>query len=303
VADLKVRLGPLELRTPVVAASGTVGFGDEYSHLFDVNCLGALVVKGLTLNPRAGNVPPRIAETPAGLLNSIGLENPGLDTFLSRELPKLRGQGVPVIVNIAGEKEEDYIVLAEELSKAEGIIALELNVSCPNVEKGGLSFGTSPDTLYELVWKVRETCRVPLIVKLSPNVTDIVELAQAAQKGGADALSLINTIKGMVIDIHSMRPLLGNISGGLSGPAIRPVAVRMVYEVFSRTKIPIIGMGGIMYLEDALQFILAGASAVAVGTGNFVDPYTIPQLVSSLKSFLEEKGYNSLEPLVGVAID
>ncbi len=303
MADLKVRLGPLELRTPVVAASGTVGFGDEYSHLFDVNCLGALVVKGLTLNPRAGNVPPRIAETPAGLLNSIGLENPGLDTFLSRELPKLRGQGVPVIVNIAGEKEEDYIVLAEELSKAEGIIALELNVSCPNVEKGGLSFGTSPDTLYELVWKVRETCRVPLIVKLSPNVTDIVELAQAAQKGGADALSLINTIKGMVIDIHSMRPLLGNISGGLSGPAIRPVAVRMVYEVFSRTKIPIIGMGGIMYLEDALQFILAGASAVAVGTGNFVDPYTIPQLVSSLKSFLEEKGYNSLEPLVGVAID
>lgn len=302
MVDLKARLGPLELRTPVIAASGTFGFGEEYSCIMKLDCLGALVVKGLTLKPRPGNAPPRLVETPAGLLNAIGLENPGLDAFLARELPRLREQGVPVIVNISGETEDEYVVLATELSGAEGIVALELNVSCPNVEKGGLLFGTSPYSLQKLVMRVRETCKTPLIVKLSPNVTDIVELAQAAQQGGADILSLINTLRGMVIDIHTMRPVLGNVSGGLSGPAIRPVAVRMVYEVFRHVHIPIIGMGGIMQLEDVIQFILAGANAVAVGTGNFVDPLTIPQLVSSLNSYLEEKGYDSLEPLVGTAV-
>jgi len=302
VANLKAHLGPLELRTPVIAASGTFGFGEEYSDIMELDCLGALVVKGLTLKPRPGNSPPRIVETPAGLLNAIGLENPGLDVFLARELPRLREQGVPVIVNIAGETEDEYVVLAAELCSAGGIIALELNVSCPNVEKGGLLFGTAPYSLQKLVQKVRESCDIPLIVKLSPNVTDIVELAQAAQQGGADILSLINTIRGMVIDVHTMRPVLGNESGGLSGPAMRPVAVRMVCEVFRHVHIPIIGMGGIMQLEDALQFILAGAGAVAVGTGNFVDPLTIPKLVSSLDSYLEEKGYRSLEPLVGAAV-
>lgn len=301
MVNLEVNLGPLRLKNPVLAASGTFGFGEEYASFFELEKLGAVIVKGLTLKPRQGNPPPRIAETPAGMLNAIGLQNPGLEVFLEKELPRLRDINAAVIVNIAGDTEEDYLTLARELSESTGILALELNLSCPNVKEGGIFFGTSANVMSRLIRKVRQVCRLPLIVKLSPNVTDIVELAEAAESSGADILSLINTLKGMVIDISKRRPLLGNITGGLSGPAIRPIAVRMVYEVFRSVKIPIIGLGGISSLDDALQFFLAGARAVAVGSANFIDPYTIPRLISDLQQFMESEGLHSIDEIVGAA--
>jgi dihydroorotate dehydrogenase (NAD+) catalytic subunit len=235
------------------------------------------------------------------MLNAIGLQNPGLEAFLEKELPRLINNNAAVIVNIAGDTEEDYLTLARELSESNGILALELNLSCPNVKEGGIFFGTSADVMSRLIRKVRRVCRLPLIVKLSPNVTDIVELAEAAESSGADILSLINTLKGMVIDVSRRRPLLGNITGGLSGPAIRPVAVRMVYEVYRSVKIPIIGLGGITNLDDALQFFLAGARAVAVGSASFIDPYTIPRLISDLQIFMKSEGLQSLDEIVGAA--
>ncbi|NLX90783.1 MAG: dihydroorotate dehydrogenase [Firmicutes bacterium] len=302
MTNLKVKLGPLELKTPFMAASGTFGFGEEYASLVDLQDFGAVVVKGLTLKPRRGNPPPRIVETPAGMLNAIGLQNPGLEVFLSRELPRLQKSKVKVIVNIAGETEEEYVTLARELSQAgDGLAALELNVSCPNVKKGGILFGTSPSVLASLVEKVRPVCSLPLIVKLTPNVTDITETARAAESSGADILSLVNTFRGMVIDIASKRPFLGNKTGGLSGPAIRPLAVRMVYDVYASVKIPLIGMGGICTLEDSLQFFMAGASAVAVGSAIFSDPLTIPRLTAELRSYLEKEGFRSPEEIVGTA--
>ncbi|MDO9534360.1 MAG: dihydroorotate dehydrogenase [Bacillota bacterium] len=301
MANLEVELGALKLKNPVLAASGTFGFGEEYSSLIDLEKLGAIMVKGLTLKPRQGNPAPRITETPAGMLNAIGLQNPGLDAFLSRELPRLIDSHAAVIVNIAGDTEEDYITLARELSGVPGIVALELNLSCPNVKQGGILFGTSKMIMGRLITKVRGICPIPLIVKLSPNVTDITELAHAAEESGADIISLINTLKGMVIDIKSKRPLLGNITGGLSGPAIRPVAVRMVYDVYRSVKIPLIGMGGIMNLDDALQFFMAGARAVAVGAGNFVDPCAMPRLIDDLRSYLEKEGLQSVDEIVGSA--
>lgn len=299
--SLKTTLGPLELDYPVLAASGTFGFGEEYSSLLELKELGGIVVKGLTLHPRSGNRPPRVTETPAGMLNAIGLQNPGLEYFLEVEMPRLQQSGTAVIVNINGEKAEEFVTLARELSSVEGIAALELNVSCPNVKRGGIAFGTSPAILRELLQKVRPACKLPFIVKLSPNVTDIVELARVCREEGADILSLINTLKGMVIDTSAKKPFLGNITGGLSGPAVRPVAVRMVYEVFQELDIPIIGMGGIMNTEDALQFMMAGAQAVAVGTANFVEPRVIPQIISGLGAYLEQEGLNSLAPLIGAA--
>lgn len=301
MADLRARLGPLHLENPVIAASGTFGFGEEYSSFLELDRLGALVVKGITLKPRAGNPPPRIVETPAGFLNSIGLQNPGLEVFLEKELPRLRKYRVPVIVNINGETEEEYVILSRELSEAGGIAALELNVSCPNVQKGGIFFGTSTSLLARLVKKVRRACRLPLMVKLSPNVTDIAEMARVAESCGADIISLVNTFKGMVIDINKRKPFLGNITGGLSGPAIRPLAVRMVYEVYQAVQLPIVGMGGIISVDDALQFFLAGAAAVAVGSANFVDPGTIPNLVTGLNQYLERENFSSLEEIIGLA--
>lgn len=302
MTNLKVKLGPLELKTPFMAASGTFGFGEEYAALVDLQDFGAVVVKGLTLKPRQGNPPPRIVETPAGMLNAIGLQNPGLEIFLSRELPRLQKSKVKVIVNIAGDTEEEYVTLARELSQAgDGLLALELNVSCPNVKKGGILFGTSPSVLASLVEKVRPVCSLPLIVKLTPNVADITETARAAESSGADVLSLVNTFRGMVIDIASRRPFLGNGTGGLSGPAIRPLAVRMVYDVYASVKIPLIGMGGICTLEDSLQFFMAGASAVAVGSANFSDPLTIPRLTADLRNYLEKEGFRSPEEIVGAA--
>lgn len=302
MADVSTVLGPIKLKNPFLAASGTFAFGEEYSSLISLNDLGGLIVKGLTLKPCRGNYPPRIIETPAGMLNSIGLENPGLEVFISQHLPQLRRYSTGVIVNIAGETQEEYIVLARELSRAGGITALELNLSCPNVAKGGMLFGTSADTIKELVGKIRDSCELPLIVKLTPNVTDMVELAQAAENGGADILSLINTLRGMVIDVERRRPFLGNITGGLSGPAIRPVAVRAVYEVCSSVNIPVIGIGGIMNLHDSLQFFMAGARAVAVGTANFVQPDIIPWLIRELREFLHNEGFHSLDEIVGLAL-
>ncbi|MGI5875656.1 MAG: dihydroorotate dehydrogenase [Dethiobacteria bacterium] len=301
MCSLEVQLGPLRLRNPVLTASGTFGFGEEYAALLKLDEIGALVVNGLTLKARQGNPPPRIIETPAGMLNAIGLQNSGLDHFLLRDMPRLIKANVTVIVNIAGDTEEEYVTLARELSSAPGIKALELNVSCPNIKKGGLQFGCSTASLSNLVTKVRQNTPLPLIVKLSPNVTDIVEIASAAEKSGADILSLINTFKGMVIDIKNKRPFLGNITGGLSGPAIRPLAVRMVYEVYRAVNIPIIGMGGIVNLEDALQFFMAGAKAIAIGTANFVEPRTIPLLLAALKSYMAEEGLSSIEEITGAA--
>ncbi len=301
MANLEVKLGPIKLKNPVLAASGTFGFGEEYASFFALEKLGALVVNGLTIKPREGNSPPRIVETPAGMLNAIGLQNPGLEAFLARELPRLRACRAAVIVNIAGESEEEYVTLARELSAVPGILALEMNLSCPNVKQGGIQFGTSVTTIGRVVEKVRRVSDLPLIVKLSPNVTDIVELARAAESGGADILSLVNTLKGMVIDIAARRPFLGNITGGLSGPAIRPVAVRMVYEVYRAVKLPLIGMGGIMHVNDALQFIMAGARAVAVGTANFVEPCTIPRLIADINAFIDAEGFSSPEEIVGAA--
>ena len=297
--DLRVKLGKLELKNPVLVASGTFGYGEEYAELIDLNKLGGIMTKAVTLRPKEGNPPPRLVEVPCGLLNAIGLENPGLEVFIREKLPFLRKFDTKIIVNIAGEKEDDYLQIAKRLSKENGVDALEVNISCPNVKEGGLSFGTDPKVIYLLVKRLKEVCELPLIVKLTPNVTDIKEVAKAAEEGGADILSLINTVLAMAVDVDTQRPKLGNIVGGLSGPAIRPIAVRMVWEVSGAVNIPIIGMGGIMKAEDALEFVIAGASAVAVGTANFVDPRTPLKVIEGIGRYLKDKGVDSFASLVG----
>ncbi|MEA3485764.1 MAG: dihydroorotate dehydrogenase, partial [Candidatus Aerophobetes bacterium] len=272
--NLNINLGKLRLKNPVLVASGTFGYGEEYAEFIDLNKLGGIITKAVTLKPKEGNLPPRLVETSSGLLNAIGLQNPGVEVFIREKLPFLRKFDTRIIVNIAGEKEENYLRLAEKLSRTKGIDALEVNISCPNVKKGGLAFGTDPEIVYLLIKKLKGVTDLSFIVKLTPNVTDIRKIARAVQEAGADGVSLINTILGMAIDVDTQRPRLSNITGGLSGPAIRPIAVRMVWEVFQAVDIPIIGMGGIMKPEDALEFILAGASTVAIGTANFVDPQT-----------------------------
>jgi len=297
--DLRVKLGKLELKNPVLVASGTFGYGEEYAELIDLNKLGGIMTKAVTLRPKEGNSPPRLVEVPCGLLNAIGLENPGLEVFIREKLPFLRKFDTKIIVNIAGEKEDDYLQIAKRLSKENGVDALEVNISCPNVKEGGLSFGTDPKVVYLLVKRLKEVCGLPLILKLTPNVTDIKEVAKAAEEGGADILSLINTVLAMAVDVDTQRPKLGNIVGGLSGPAIRPIAVRMVWEVSGAVNIPIIGMGGIMKAEDALEFVIAGASAVAVGTANFVDPRTPLKVIEGIGRYLKDKGIDSFASLVG----
>lgn len=297
--DLRVKLGKLELKNPVLVASGTFGYGEEYAELIDLNKLGGIMTKAVTLRPKEGNPPPRLVEVPCGLLNAIGLENPGLEVFIREKLPFLRKFDTKIIVNIAGEKEDDYLQIAKRLSKENGVDALEVNISCPNVKEGGLSFGTDPKVVYLLVKRLKEVCELPLILKLTPNVTDIKEVAKAAEEGGADILSLINTVLAMAVDVDTQRPKLGNIVGGLSGPAIRPIAVRMVWEVSGAVNIPIIGMGGIMKAEDALEFVIAGASAVAVGTANFVDPRTPLKVIEGIGRYLKDKGIDSFASLVG----
>jgi dihydroorotate dehydrogenase (NAD+) catalytic subunit len=301
--DMTVALGPLTLRNPVLTASGTYGFGAEYAPYCPPSALGAIMVKGLTPEPRLGNPAPRLRETPAGLLNAVGLENPGLDEFLRSYLPELQKLDTQIIVNIAGFSVADYELMARSLSGQPGVAALEVNISCPNVRHGGLAFGADPRSAEAVIRAVRGATELPVIAKLSPNVTDIQEMARAVERGGADIISLINTILGMDIDIYTQRPFLGNIMGGLSGPAIKPVALRMVYQVYAATHLPIIGMGGVSTWEDAAAFLLAGARAVALGTANFVDPRAPLQVLAGLETYCRERGCASVAELVGRAHD
>ena len=301
MADLTTILGPLKLPNPVLVASGTFGYGMEYGTYIDLDQLGGLVVKGTTLEPRRGNTPPRIVETPAGLLNSVGLQNPGVDAVIREELPKIKGLKCPVIVNIAGSTVDEYAEVAARLNDQPTVAALEVNISCPNVKEGGMAFGTDPVMVREVVQAVRESTTLPLICKLSPNVGDIVQVAGAAVEAGAQILSLINTVLGMSIDVQARRPVLANTFGGLSGPAIRPIAVRMVWEVYAALGVPIIGMGGITSGQDALEFILAGAGAIAVGSANFTDPGVCLTIIRELEEYVESQGLGELSSLVGAA--
>lgn len=298
--DLSVKIGKLILKNPVMPASGCFGYGEEYARFFNLSRLGAIVVKGTTMRPRPGNKPPRIAETPAGILNAIGLQNPGAEEARLR-IRQLTGYGIPVIVNVAGNSKEEYLQVIQTLEKEEAASAYEINVSCPNVKAGGLSFGTDPGVIYELVSLLRAATKKTLIVKLSPNVTDITPLARAAEDAGADALSLINTLVGTAIDIQKRRPLLGNVTGGLSGPAVKPVALHFVWQVSDAVKLPVIGMGGISSAEDAVEFLLAGASAVAIGTANFVNPLVCPEVIDGIAAYLQENNFNSVGEIIGLA--
>jgi len=298
--NLTVNIAGIKMQNPVMVASGTFGFGSEYSSFYDINKLGALVTKGLTLLPKEGNPPPRIHETPAGMLNSVGLENPGLQKFIETEWPHLSKLKIPIIANIDGDTVEDYHKIAKHLSALKNLAALEVNISCPNVEKGGLAFGQEPQSAFEVIKAVRETTRLPIIAKLSPTVTHIQEIAKAVVDAGADAISLINTLLGMAIDIHSTRPVFCRTFAGLSGPAVKPVALRMVWEVYEAVHVPIIGMGGITTWQDAVEFILAGASAVAVGTANFVNPMAPIEIIEGLRTYLYLKETN-LQELIGAA--
>lgn len=297
--DLSVELGKLKLKNPVMAASGTFGYGQEFDALVDLHQIGAIIVKGLSLRPRTGNPPPRTVETPCGMLNAIGLANMGLEAFAREKLPWLKQLNTAVIVNIYGHTVEEYGELARGLKGVDGVSALEVNVSCPNVECGGMAFGTDPDVSARVTEEVLMNTDKPVIVKLSPNVSDIRLVARAVENAGADALSLINTLTGMVIDIENRRPRLGNVSGGLSGPAIRPVALHMVYQAVKTVKIPVIGVGGIMDYRDALEFFIAGARAIQVGTANFVCPTATRDILEGLKEFCLNKGIDRIDEIIG----
>lgn len=298
--SLRTKLLGLELNTPVFTASGTFGFGEEFADFVDLSRLGGVMVKGTTLAPRRGNDGNRIAETSggAGMLNCIGLENPGVDIFLKETLPRLKKYGMNVIVNISGSTAEEYGVLAGMLD-VDGVAAIELNVSCPNVKEGGIVFGTDPKAASAVVREAKAHTKKPVIIKLSPNVTDITQMARAVEAAGADAISLINTLMGMEIDINTRRPVLGNVTGGLSGPCVKPVALRMVHQVSSAVNIPIIGMGGISSWQDAVQFFLAGADAIAVGTANFADPVVTMKICDGLEEYLKQQGMDNISELVG----
>lgn len=295
---LKTEIAGISMNTPVLAASGTFGFGEEYAEFVDLSLLGGVMVKGTTLNPRRGNAGTRIAETPSGMLNCIGLENPGVEVFLEDILPRIQGHRMNVIVNISGATVEEYGILAERLD-VPGVAAIELNVSCPNVKEGGIVFGTDPKAAAAVVRTAKKWTKKPVILKLSPNVTDIVLMAKAVEDAGADAISLINTLMGMEIDIHTWKPTLGNITGGLSGPCIKPVALRMVWQVAQNVSVPVIGMGGIATWQDAVEFFLAGADAVAVGTANFVDPHVTMDIIRGLGDYLRERNMGSIRGLIG----
>ncbi len=296
--DLSVNIAGIDFGNPVIMASGTYGFGREYGEYMDLNLLGGISVKGLTLKERKGNPPPRIAETPAGILNSVGLQNPGVEAFIKHDLPFLKKFSTKIIANIAGNTVEEYCEMAEILGDS-GIDAIELNVSCPNVKAGCLAFGTTPEGIAEITSEVKKYCRQPLLVKLTPNVSDIRSIAQAAEAAGADAISLINTLLGMAVDIHSRKPILANNFGGLSGPAVKPVALRMVYEAAHAVKIPVIGMGGISSGDDAIEFLLAGAAAVMVGTANFTDPAVPAEILSGIEKYMKRHGIGNITDIIG----
>jgi dihydroorotate dehydrogenase (NAD+) catalytic subunit len=297
--DLRVDIGGLVLQNPVMTASGTFGYGREYAEVLDLQRLGAVVVKGLSLTSSPGNPPPRIAETPCGMLNAIGLENVGIDAFLRNKLPYLRDLAVPVIVNIYGRSVDEYAELAGRLEGADGVAAVEVNISCPNVKAGGIAFGVDPGAAYEVVRAVRLRTALPTIVKLSPNVTDIAKIAETTVAAGADALSLINTITGMAVDVAARRPVLANITGGLSGPAIKPIALRMVWQVVNAVRVPVIGIGGITTARDALEYLITGASAVQVGTANFVEPAATMKILDGIEAYLVEHGIGAVKDLIG----
>ena len=296
---MAVNLGPLKLNNPVMTASGTFGYGEEYAGYLDLSRLGAVVVKGLSLKPRLGNPPPRIMETSGGMLNSIGLQNIGVDAFIEEKLPFLRKYNMAVIANIYGETYDEFKQVAKKLSSAKGVHALEVNISCPNVKKGGVSFGTDPKVAAIVTRTVKDETGLPVIVKLTPNVTDIAAVAVAVEKAGADIISLINTLTGMSVDLKTRRPHLKNITGGLSGPAIKPVALRMVWQVLQKVSIPVIGIGGIMTAEDALEFLILGAKAVQIGTANFVNPCATLDVIEGIKIYLADNGIKDINDIIG----
>jgi len=298
MADMRVDLCGIKLKNPLIAASGTFGFGREYSRFFELSRLGGISVKGLTREPRQGNKAPRVAETPSGMLNAVGLQNPGVEAFMNEELPWLKAQGTVVIANIAGSTEDDYAYMARRL-RGEPVDMLELNISCPNIASGGAQFGNRPGSVERVTRLVKAESAQPLMVKLSPNVADIAEVALAAEAGGADCLSLINTLTGMAIDVHQRKPLLGNVIGGLSGPAIMPIALRMVWQAASAVKIPVVGMGGIITGEDAVAFMLAGAKAVMVGTATIIDPPACMTIIAGIEAYMQHHGVKQIDELVG----
>jgi dihydroorotate dehydrogenase (NAD+) catalytic subunit len=297
--DLLVRIGKVKFSNPVLVASGTFGYGEEYGSIFDLNRLGGIITKSITLNPREGHPPPRTCETPAGMLNCIGLANVGVKRFIKEKLPFLRTLKTKVIVNVAGSSVEEYVKVVKRLEGKKGIDLLEINISCPNVKEGGIAFGSNPESAYRCIKAVKENTSFPIIAKLSPNVSDIVKISLAVKEAGADAVSLINTLVGMAIDLETKKPRLTNITGGLSGPAIKPVALAMVWKVAQKVKIPIIGIGGIMNYQDAIEFILAGACMIQVGTGNFVDPECSIKIVEGLKKYCQENRIKKIGDLIG----
>jgi dihydroorotate dehydrogenase (NAD+) catalytic subunit len=297
--DLAIKIGKIALKNPVIVSSGTFGFGEEFEDFLDLNQLGAIISKGISLSPMVGNPPPRIFETEGGLINSIGLQNPGFQEFIKNKLPYYRHLKTHLIVNFFGNTQREYIELARRFDDIPGISGLEMNISCPNIKKGGIVFGADPKMAFRLVHAVRKATRLTLIIKLSPNVTDIALMAKSTEEGGADAVSLVNTFRAMAINIHSKKPELGNIVGGLSGPAIKPIALRMVWEVHQAVKVPIIGMGGIMKAEDAIEFILAGASAIQMGTANLINPGAGIEVIQGIKKYLIQNKIDRIQKLIG----
>lgn len=298
--DTTVKIAGVEFKNPVMTASGTFGSGQEYSEFFDLAKLGAVVTKGVANVPWSGNPTPRIAETSAGMLNAVGLQNPGMEVFCQRDLPLLKDVDTNVIVNVCGKTTQDYCEVVERLADEEAVDMLEINISCPNVKEGGIAFGQNPCSVEEITREIKKVAKQPIIMKLSPNVTDITETAKAAEAGGADALSLINTLTGMKIDVERQNFVLANKTGGLSGPAIKPIALRMVYQVANSVNLPIIGMGGISTPADALEFMLAGATAVSVGTANFVDPWAAPKIVTGIEDYLNRHNYQKVTEIIGL---
>ena len=302
MVNTKITLCGIEMDNPIIPASGTFGYGYEFAELYDINCLGTFSFKGTTRQPRFGNATPRIAETPSGMLNAVGLQNPGVEQVLSTEMVKLKQCfRKPVMANVSGFSPEEYVETVELLEAEEQIGWLEINISCPNVHGGGMSFGTSPAAAAEVIGRVRKVTRKPVIAKLSPNVTDIGEMAKACEGAGADGISLINTLMGMRIDLRRQKPLLANRTGGLSGPAVKPVAVRMIYDVYKAVSVPIVGMGGVSTTEDVLELMMAGATAVQVGAANLVDPYVCRDLVAGLPETMERYGIRDLKDIIGAA--
>lgn len=296
---LAVNLPGLDLKNPIMPASGCFGFGREFAEYYDLACLGSIMIKATTLAARGGNPTPRVAETPSGMLNAIGLQNPGVDSVIKTELPFLASYKLPIIANIAGKTLEEYVEVAQKISQAPNVGALEINISCPNVKEGGIAFGTDATVAAALTKAVKAVSKVPVYIKLSPNVTNIVEIAKAVKVAGADGLTMINTLLGMRLDLNSGKPIIANGTGGLSGPAIKPVAIRMIHDVYKNVDIPIIGMGGITTAEDVLEFLYAGASAVAIGTANFIDPYICPDLIEALPAVLDKYGFKTVTDAIG----